>query len=212
MARAVETMIPGTASPYGDRVRRALPVARRALWHFNRRLASPIFHVGLGWVFSVPFGGWIMLLRTTGRKSGLTREAGLCYAIVDGSVCVMAGFGPTTDWLRNLQIDPRVEVVMPSGSAFAGRADVVADDAEYVRAFRAVDRAMFGAVRVGTFVGRDPTDAAIAGVKAWFPIARITPTGIAPGPADPGGARHLLIDALLIAWLVRRTIRARRSA
>jgi len=200
----------GPVGPHGDRVNRALPAARRALWHFNRWLATPLFRAGLGWLFSVPVGGWILLLRTTGRKTGLRRDAGLCYAILDGSVYVMAGFGPTTHWLRNLEADPRVEVLLPGGSAFAGQAEVVADRAEFARSFRALDRAMFGAVRIGTRVGRDASDEQIAGAARWFPIVRIRRAGITAGPADPGGARHLLFDALFLLWLVRRIRRGRR--
>lgn len=197
--------------PYGPRVMAMLPPARRILLRFNRWLAVPLLEAGLGFLFAIPFGGWIMVLRTTGRRSGRPRSAGLCYAIADGAVYTMAGFGPTTHWLRNLEAEPAVEVLLPSGAAFAGRAEVVSDAAEYVRAFRALDRAMFGVVAPGTLVGRGAADEDVAGAARWFPIVRIRPTGIAAGPADPGGAGHLLLDGVLalaaLAWLWRRRTR-----
>lgn len=205
------TSAPADHHPYSDRVLRALPPARRALTPVNRWLAAPLFRVGLGWVLSLPFGGWILLLRTTGRTTGLPRDAGLCYAIRDGVVYVMAGFGPETHWLRNIAADPRVEVRLPGGAAFSGEAAEVTDPAEYVVAFWALDRAMGTAVRRGTLVGRGAADAVVAERARWFPIVRIRPTGIAAGSTDPGGHRHLIVDGILIALLVT-LVRARPRA
>jgi len=200
---------PADRHPYSERVLRALPPARRALIPFNRWLATPLFRAGLGWLLSIPFGGWILLLRTTGRTTGLPRDAGLCYAIRDGVVYVMAGFGPSTHWLRNIAADPRVEVRLPGGTAFSGEATEVTDSAEYVAAFWALDRAMGTAVRRGALVDREAADDVVAERARWFPIARIRPTGIAAGATDPGGRRHLVADVIIVALLVR-VIRARR--
>lgn len=202
---------PADHHPYSDRVLRALPPARRALNRFNHWLAAPLFRAGLGWAFSIPFGGWILLLRTTGRMTGLPRDAGLCYAIRDGAVYVMAGFGPSTHWLRNIAADSHVEVRLPGGTAFTGEAAEVTDRGEYVAAFWALDRAMGTAVRRGTLVGRGATDATVAERARWFPIVRIRPTGIAGGAMDPGGQWHLVVDGILIA-LLARFVRGRRQA
>ena len=54
--------------------------------------------------------GRIMVLTTVGRKSGLFRRTPVNYAILDDEVYCTAGFGATTDWYRNVQADPQVEI------------------------------------------------------------------------------------------------------
>ncbi len=53
-----------------------------------------------------------------------------------------------------------------------------------------------------------------AAVREGLPLVRIRPTGIAPGPADPGGLLWLATSAagslLILRWLVRRTVRRAR--
>ncbi len=79
---------------------------------------GPIFK----WLFKVPvffyriglplFGDTILLLTTTGRKSGQPRRTPLEYRREPGTgyMLVMAGWGGRTDWRRNLEADPRVHV------------------------------------------------------------------------------------------------------
>ena len=37
------------------------------------------------------------------------------YALVDGEVYCTAGFGPRTDWYRNILADPNVRLWLPQG-------------------------------------------------------------------------------------------------
>lgn len=59
------------------------------------------------------FGNPTLLLRTTGRKTGLTRTTGLTYARDDDAYLVVASNGgrpaPPT-WLANLQANPDCEI------------------------------------------------------------------------------------------------------
>jgi len=76
------------------------------------------------WLFKIPiffyriglplFGSFILLLTTTGRKSGKPRHTPLEYHREPrtGLTIIMAGWGGNTDWRRNLQSDPRVRVQM----------------------------------------------------------------------------------------------------
>ena len=73
----------------------------------------PIHRAGLGAWLGSPIGGCMLLLRVRGRKSGIVRETPLNYLVADGSVWIVAGFGPATEWYRNLLADPAVEVVLP---------------------------------------------------------------------------------------------------
>ncbi len=152
-----------------------------------------------------------MLLRTTGRRTGLRREAALGYALLDGAVYCSAGFGPRTAWYRNLLAEPRVEIVLPSGG-FAAIAEPVTDPAELDRAWRALIRALGILGRVFVCRADAPPDE-LAARTANLPLLRIRPTGLATGPADPGGAFWVVPMALSLAWLAMRLrARGRRRA
>jgi deazaflavin-dependent oxidoreductase (nitroreductase family) len=52
----------------------------------------------------------VLLLTTTGRKSGLKRVTPLQYEEIDRAFYVASARGKQADWYRNIQADPRVEV------------------------------------------------------------------------------------------------------
>ena len=52
----------------------------------------------------------VLLLTTTGRKSGLPRVTPLQFEQIDGSFYLGSARGAQADWFRNLQADPCVEV------------------------------------------------------------------------------------------------------
>lgn len=195
--------------PYGPRMTRWLPALNRGFLIANRMLAAPALRWGLGPLFVSPVGGSILLLRTRGRRSGLVREAPLGYVIFGGAVYVCAGFGRRTAWLANLVADPDVEIVLP-GARLLGMAHEVTDRAEYdavlpelIRALGAVGRATVpGVVEPGA--GRtDP----------WFgtlPLVRICPTGVLPGPWDPGGRGWIGLAVLEVALAGLLVAAARR--
>lgn len=196
---------------YGEQVRRALPALHRGFLAVNRYFAVPALRAGLGAVFSTPVGGYLMLLRTKGRTSGQVREAPLGYAIMDGAVYCVAGFGRQTHWFRNIEAEPRVEVVLP-GRAFAGRAEEVTDPAEYLPKMRHV-LVTLGVVGRGT-VGCDPRSASDDELRErtrGLPLVRIRATGIAAGPTDPGGLAWIPVQvaALWLSWRALRWIGGR---
>jgi deazaflavin-dependent oxidoreductase (nitroreductase family) len=71
-------------------------------------------------------GRLILLLTTTGRKSGLPRVTPLQYEEADGVIYVGASLGARSDWVRNLQANPRAEVRL-GRRRFAARAELVTD-------------------------------------------------------------------------------------
>jgi deazaflavin-dependent oxidoreductase (nitroreductase family) len=183
--------------------------ARRAFRALNRYFMVPALKAGLGPWMGTPFGGWILLLRVHGRKSGLMRDNPLSYLIADGAVWVMAGFGSKTDWYRNLLVDPEVEVVLP-GRTMACHAEVV--DSRYIRA-RIIPRLVRATGAPGYLTGIDPyrsTDDQLLAVTAWVPLIRLAPETdpVIAGPDDPGGLGWiwrqglvLVVGALFVRWL-----------
>lgn len=149
-------------------------------------MAAPLIRAGGGPLLTTPVAGSILLLRTTGRKSGLVREAPLAYTVIDGRVVVVAGYGRGAHWFRNAVADPEVEVLLP-GALIAGRADEITEPDERRAAFRILIESMgvVGRLTLGDVRGR--TDAEVDVLAQAFPILAITPTAVRPGPFDPGG-------------------------
>lgn len=195
--------------PYGRRVSASLPALDRMFKTMNRFYAIPAIKAGLGPLHVNPITGSWMLLRTTGRRSGLPREVALGYAILDGAVYCCAGFGARTHWYRNLIVEPRVEVVLP-GAAFAGVAEPVTEPAELDAAWRALIRAL-GLLGRGFVCAPDAPSDVLAARTANLPLVRIRPVGIAAGPADPGGWLWITLTVVGLAWLGAR-VRARRRS
>ncbi len=86
----------------------------------------PMFRLGLGAFVGNPFTGYIMVLKTTGRKTGRVRYTPVNYAILNGSVYCIVGFGKIAHWYRNLQAHPEIELILPSGPT-SGTAEEVTD-------------------------------------------------------------------------------------
>ncbi len=85
-----------------------LPKTLLRLIHLPPRL---LYAMGLGPLL----GRFLLLLTTTGRKTGLSRETPLQYEEQDGTIFVAAMLGPRADWFRNILADPRVEVRLTAG-------------------------------------------------------------------------------------------------
>jgi deazaflavin-dependent oxidoreductase (nitroreductase family) len=172
--------------PYGPITTRLLEPLRRGFLVVNRWVTAPALRSGLGPFISSPMGGSMLLLRTTGRKSGRIREAPLGYAIVDGRVIVIAGYGRDAHWFRNALACPDVEIVLP-GAILAGRAEEIADPARRRAALRTVVAALgaVGRLTLGDVARAD--DARLDELADAFPLLAITPTAVRSGPFDPGG-------------------------
>ena len=73
------------------------------------RLPIWFFRLGLGWIF----GGRFLLLSHTGRKTGKNRQAVLeiiHHSIENQTYTVASGFGPKSDWYRNVIANPDVNI------------------------------------------------------------------------------------------------------
>jgi deazaflavin-dependent oxidoreductase (nitroreductase family) len=86
-------------------------------------LMKTLYGLGLGHVI----GRVILLLTTTGRKSGLPRVTPLQYEEVDGLVYVASALGTRADWYRNILADPCVQMQIGLRRRFQGMAETVTD-------------------------------------------------------------------------------------
>ena len=159
----------------------------------NRRVMLPVLrHPVLGAWAGSPVAGWFLVLTTTGRRSGLPRRTPLNYAILDGRVYLLSGFGRRADWYRNLTADPHVTLALP-GRVLEGTAEPVLDPVEAERAALAVARNCGFAL---VFEGLNPlttTDDRLRAQLAGRPVVRVTAAEpVRPGRHDPGSSWWLL--------------------
>jgi hypothetical protein len=178
----------------------------KVLRYVNRYFMIPVFRLGLGALIVNPFSGYIMVIKTIGHKTGAERFTPTNYAIQNGNVYCLAG--PQAHWYRNLQANPRVELIMPSGN-MTGIAEEVTDPDERLNTIR---RILKNSGLAGFWMGLNPytaPDKVVIEKCQNEPVIRIRPAGIRSGPADPGGWLWLLWGGLsllpiLIRWLGRK--------
>jgi F420H(2)-dependent quinone reductase len=88
------------------------------------------------------FGNPTLLLRTTGRRSGLLRTTALTYAR-DGDVCLVVasngGRSKPPTWLGNLQANPECEIQIGRRRQLAVARPTLPDDPDYARRWTIVD-------------------------------------------------------------------------
>ena len=91
-----------------------------------QKLHRLFYAIGLGPVI----GKIILLLTTTGRKTGLKRVTPLQYEEIHGKYFLGSARGLKADWVRNIQANPNVDVRVKS-LRFQGQAEVVTDPARF---------------------------------------------------------------------------------
>jgi deazaflavin-dependent oxidoreductase (nitroreductase family) len=83
-------------------------------------------HVAVSKSPRVKGGELVLVLYTTGRKSGLERATPLQYEKIDGAYYVASARGAQADWYRNLLANPQVAVQV-RGQRLPARAEAVTD-------------------------------------------------------------------------------------
>jgi len=180
-----------------------MPALHEGFTAVNKYVSVPALKMGLGRYVSNPLTGYLMILRTRGRKSGVMRDAPLSYTVVGEHVYCIAGFGRRTHWFQNVLADPHVEVILP-GRSFSGLAEKVTDPDERRRVLPPLLRSMgvvAGMVGFGNPWRDTPEE--IERKCEGMPLVRVRATGIAAGPEDPGGRYWvvpLAASATVGAW------------
>jgi deazaflavin-dependent oxidoreductase (nitroreductase family) len=196
--------------------RTASQASQTAFRYANRYLVIPLHRAGLAAWVGGPLGGWQCLLTTIGRTSGLRRDTPLGYIVMDGAAWVMAGFGPRTQWYRNILAEQRVDLRLPGRCPFAALAEEVDEPQIRARVIPPLCRSM---ALPGMMIGCVPatsTDERILDCVSWVPLVRIGPadgSALVPGAEDPGGRgwiwRHVAMTGVTIGVLalLRRLLR-----
>ena len=213
-ASSAEPALPPTPDEVG--VAGLLARASRTAFRYANRIGMVPFHrAGLAAWLGNPLTGCQLLLTTTGRKSGLPRFTPLGYLVADGAAWVLAGYGSTTLWYRNLVADPAVEVLLPARPPFAAHATEILDPALRARIIPRLVRSM---ALPGTAIGCLPwsaPDERILELTAWVPLIRLESADggtLVAGPDDPGGLGwtwRTLTAALATAAAIRAARRRR---
>ena len=146
-----------------------------------------MWRLGLGsWLnFWPDVGGRIMVITHTGRKTGLKRRTPVNYALVEGELYCTAGFGPMSDWYRNLKAHSQVEVWLPEGW-WAGVAEEITDPQGRLPLLRQVLIASGFAAPMFGIYPKTMTDAELEAVTTDYRLIHIRRTEARTGPNGPG--------------------------
>jgi deazaflavin-dependent oxidoreductase (nitroreductase family) len=182
------------------------PTIRSIFRSINRYFMTPLFRIGLGPFVGNPLTGYIMIVKTIGRRSHALRYTPVNYAIMNGNVYCLAGFGRASDWYRNLRLHDVVELILPAG-VVTGHAEEVSNPDEALHAARQVLMNSGFASYAAGVSARTVSDVVLSDRLRGAPVIRIRPNGVHSGPADPGGWLWIPVFALSVGigvWLTRR--------
>ncbi|MEW5938957.1 MAG: nitroreductase/quinone reductase family protein [Chloroflexota bacterium] len=91
-----------------------------------QKIHRVLYAIGLGPLI----GKIILLLATTGRKTGMKRVTPLQYEKIGDDYYLGAARGLKADWVRNILVNPCVEVRV-GAKQFEGQAEVVTDPSRF---------------------------------------------------------------------------------
>jgi deazaflavin-dependent oxidoreductase (nitroreductase family) len=158
---------------------------RKVFKTFNRFMLL-LWRLGLGsYGNGTKYGGYMMVIKHKGRKTGLTRYTPVNYTIVDGDIYCTAGFGRVSDWYRNILKNPQVEVWLPDGR-WEGQAEDVSDIENRASLLRQV---IIASGFAGPLFGANPkqlSDEDFEQLLEDYRLIRIQRTDAVTGPGGPG--------------------------
>jgi len=133
-----------------------------------------VYALGLGPLI----GNLVLLLTTTGRKSGLKRVTALQYEQINGDLYIGSARGTKADWFRNIQADPHVQVRVKS-RRFQGVAEPITDReriADFLEVRLKRHPRMIGGMLRAEGLPPNPSRAQLAAHAENLAMLRITPT------------------------------------
>jgi deazaflavin-dependent oxidoreductase (nitroreductase family) len=177
----------------------------RIIFKFFNRFMLLLWRLGLGaWGNGTTFGGSLMVIKHTGRKTGLVRHTPVNYAIVNGDIYCTAGFGKVSDWYRNIMVHPEVEVWLPD-ERWAGVAEDATDD-EYSHLL--LQQVIIASGFAGSLFGVNPkqlSDEDFKDLLESYRLIRIRRADALTGPGGPGDLSWIWpLSTFVLLWLLIR--------
>jgi deazaflavin-dependent oxidoreductase (nitroreductase family) len=159
----------------------------RQFLKYVSRMHIAMWRLGLGpWLGLRPdLWSQIMVITHTGRKSGLKRQTALNYALVDGEIYFIAGFGSGSDWYRNVLKDPQVEVWLPNGW-WRGEVEDVSDSPRRLRLMREIIIASAFVGRLAGLDAHDMNDEQLDAATSEYNLLHLARTEARTGAGGPG--------------------------
>jgi deazaflavin-dependent oxidoreductase (nitroreductase family) len=181
----------------------------RGIFKYFNRFMLLLWRLGLGsWGNGTTFGGSLMVIKHTGRKTGLVRHTPVNYAIVNGDIYCTAGFGKVSDWYRNIMVHPEVEVWLPD-ERWAGVAEDATDD-EYSHLL--LQQVIIASGFAGPLFGVNPkqlSDEDFKDLLESYRLIRIRRADALTGSGGPGDLSWIWpLSTFVLLWLL---IRKRRK-
>jgi len=167
----------------------------------NKFFMVPMFRLGFGPIMGNPFTGYMMVLKTIGRKTGKVRHVPVNYTIHKGNIYCISGFRKKADWYRNLIATPEIELIMPGGNLYA-RMEEISEPEERRIVTRQI---LINAGFAGYFEGYNPrniSDEELQSKTADMPVLRFQPLGVGNGASDSGGWAWILAILLTILLII----------
>ncbi|MFC1922056.1 nitroreductase family deazaflavin-dependent oxidoreductase [Chloroflexota bacterium] len=177
----------------------------RIIFKIFNRFMLLLWRLGLGsYGNGTTFGGSLMVIKHTGRKTGLVRHTPVNYAIVNGDVYCTAGFGKVSDWYRNIMVHPEVEVWLPD-ERWAGIAEDATDDEN---SHLALQQVIIASGFAGPLFGVNPkklSDEDFKDLLESYRLIRIRRADALTGPGGPGELSWIWpLSTFILLWLLIR--------
>lgn len=181
----------------------------RTAFKYGNKFMVLMWRLGLHrWGLRNRYLGYIMVITHTGRKTGRSRRTPVNYAIIDGDIYCVAGFGAVSDWYRNLVVNPSVEVWLPEGRWSGAATDLSEMPAD--QRLPIMRQVLINSGFAAYAAGVRPlsmSDTELAQVTAEYKLVRIQRTMPRTGPGGPGDLDWVWIavtSALVLTLLSRR--------
>lgn len=181
---------------------------RRSFRGMNRWMLL-IWRLGLGPITGLwpAWFGRMLVIEHIGRKSGTAYRTPVNFTRCGPDIYCLAGFGPKTDWLRNVLAQPDVAIWLPDGR-WTARATDASDSPDRLDLMR---RVLIDSGFASRAIGLDPkaaSDETVAEATAAYRLLRITPAEREDAPDGPGDLTWiwppLAVAFLAGRWLGRR--------
>lgn len=173
-----------------------------------------LWRTGLGRFAEVwPSGfGRILVIEHTGRRTGTRYRTPVNFTRCGPDLFCLAGFGPRTDWYRNVLAAPDIAVWLPDGR-WTARAEDASHSPDRLAVLRRVIADSGFAGRVFGIDARVADDDALAEATASYRLLRICPIEREDAPGGPGDLAWVwwpVVAALGLRWWMGRR-RSRRD-